>query len=141
GGLNFDSLSQRIHPAESRVRRLAAETPAAFVAFDLLALDDVSHLDAPFTERRRLLEEAVGGAAVAPSTGVATPPDAGIPAGSVYITPASTDRGHADEWFNRFEGAGLDGVVAKRSDDAYVPGKRILVKVKHERTAECVVAG
>ena len=122
-GLDFDALLQRIHPAESRVRRLAAETPASYVAFDLLALDDEVLLDTPLVERRaRLL------AALHPS-----PP--------VYFTPASTERATAEEWFGRFEGAGLDGVVAKRLDDPYQPDKRALVKVKHERTADCAVAG
>jgi ATP-dependent DNA ligase len=122
-GLDFDALLQRIHPAESRIRRLAAETPASYVAFDLLALGDDSLLDTPLVERReRLL------AALHPS-----PP--------VFFTPASTDRATAEDWFGRFEGAGLDGVVAKRLDEPYQPDKRALVKVKHERTADCAVAG
>ena len=122
-GLDFDALLQRIHPAESRVRRLAAETPASFIAFDLLAIDDDALLDQPLSARREALQRAVH------------------PAPPVYLTPASTDAAVAQEWFGRFEGAGLDGVVAKRLDDPYQPDKRALVKVKHERTADCVVAG
>ena len=122
-GLDFDALQQRIHPAESRVRRLAAETPTSFVAFDLLAVDDEVLLDQPYDERRRRLEQHI------PTTA------------SVHLTPVTSDREQAATWFQRFEGAGLDGVVAKRWDEPYTPGKRALVKVKHERTAECVVAG
>jgi ATP-dependent DNA ligase len=122
-GLDFDALLQRIHPAESRVRRLAAETPASYVAFDLLARDDVSLLERPLRERRDALHEAIS------------------PRPPVHLTPATTDRATAADWFARFEGAGLDGVVAKRLDDPYQQDKRALVKVKHERTAECVVAG
>lgn len=123
GGLNFDSLSQRIHPAASRVELLAQTTPASFVAFDVLAADDEVHLGDLFSDRRRLLE------------GLLTT------TGSVHLTPISEDDAKAQEWFTAFEGAGLDGVVAKRGDDPYTPGKRTLVKVKHERTADCVVAG
>src|SRR5215217_2973288 len=122
-GLDFDALLQRIHPAESRIRRLAAETPASFVAFDLLALDDDSLLERPLSERRAELVRVLR------------------PAPPVHLTPASTDPATAAEWFGRFEGAGLDGVVAKRLDDPYQPDKRALVKVKHERTADCAVAG
>ncbi len=122
-GLNFDALLQRIHPAQSRVDRLAAETPAAFVAFDLLADGDRSLLDEPMAARRAELVARVAPNAV------------------VHITPASTTRSVAEEWFGRFEGAGLDGVVAKPLDGAYLPGKRALIKVKHERTADCAVAG
>jgi ATP-dependent DNA ligase len=122
-GLDFDALLQRIHPAESRVRRLAAETPASYVAFDLLALGDDVLLDAPLSQRRSQLLRVLR------------------PEPPVHLTPASTDRAVAAEWFGRFEGAGLDGVVAKRLDDPYQPDKRALVKVKHERTAECAVAG
>jgi ATP-dependent DNA ligase len=123
-GLDFDVLSQRIHPAESRVRRLAAETPAAFVAFDLLALGDTDHRGAPFSERRALLAGAVDGSA----------PD-------VHLTPLTTDADVARDWFTRFEGAGLDGVVAKAATQAYLEGQRVMMKVKHERTADFVVAG
>ncbi|MBA3289427.1 MAG: ATP-dependent DNA ligase [Acidimicrobiia bacterium] len=122
-GLDFDALLQRIHPAESRVRRLAGETPASFVAFDLLALGADVLLERPLVDRRAALLDALD------------------PSPPIYITPASTERRHAEEWFRRFEGAGLDGVVAKRLADPYQPDKRVLVKVKHERTAECVVAG
>jgi len=125
-GLDFDALSQRVHPAESRVRLLAEKTPASFVAFDLLAIDDRDLRKEPFHERRRLLESAIGEAG--PSLGV-------------HLTPATRDRALAEAWFARFEGAGLDGVVAKAADLAYVAGKRVMVKVKHERTAEFVVGG
>ena len=125
-GLDFDALSQRVHPAESRVRLLAEKTPASFVAFDLLALDDRDLRQEPFHERRRLLENVIGEAG--PSVGV-------------HLTPATRDRSLAEDWFARFEGAGLDGVVAKAADLAYVAGKRVMVKVKHERTAEFVVGG
>ena len=123
-GLDFDALLQRIHPAESRVRRLAAETPASFVAFDLLALGDESLLDTPLVERRARLTEVLAHAA--------TP---------VFLCPSTTDHATAERWFVEFEGAGLDGVVAKRLDDPYTPDKRTLVKVKHVRTADCAVAG
>lgn len=123
-GLDFDALLQRIHPAESRVRRLAAETPASFVAFDLLALDGRVLLDAPLRERSSLLHEALAH--------VSSP---------VYRCPFTLEAEVARRWFHEFEGAGLDGVVAKRLDDPYTPDKRTLVKVKHRRTADCVVAG
>ena len=122
-GLDFDALQQRIHPAESRVRMLAEQTPASFVAFDLLALDDIDLMSTMFGERRALLEQHL------------------TPNASVHLTPATTDPVIAERWFTRFEGAGLDGVMAKRLDGGYTPDKRSLVKVKHERTAECVVAG
>ncbi|MGB9378271.1 MAG: ATP-dependent DNA ligase [Mycobacteriales bacterium] len=122
--LDFEALLQRIHPAESRVTKLAAETPAAFVAFDLLALEDISHLSTPFAQRRAALQEAMSGA--------------GAP---IHLTAATTDLDLAREWFDTFEGAGLDGVVAKPADTRYVPDKRLMFKVKHERTADCVVAG
>ena len=123
-GLDFDALQQRIHPAESRVRMLAEQTPAEFVAFDLLALDDDDHLmHTAFGERRALLEQHL------------------TPNASVHLTPATTDPAIAERWFTRFEGAGLDGVMAKPLDGVYTPDKRTLVKVKHERTADCAVAG
>jgi ATP-dependent DNA ligase len=122
--LDFDSLLLRIHPAESRVRMLAGETPASFVAWDILALDDEDLRDAPQSERRERLAGLLGSA---------DPP--------IHVTPATRDRATAADWFDRFEGAGLDGVVAKRLDARYQPGKRAMVKVKHERTADCVVAG
>lgn len=123
-GLDFDTLLQRLHPAESRVARLAEESPAVFVAFDLLALGDRSLLEAPLAERRSLLIESVAETS-----------------GTVRRTPATVDIERARHWFEVFEGAGLDGIVAKRLDGPYVPDKRVMVKVKHERTAECVVAG
>jgi len=124
GALDFEALLLRIHPAASRVRMLAAETPASYVAWDLLALGDEDLRAVPQDERRTCLGSALCGA---------RPP--------VYLTPATTDRSTAADWFERFEGAGLDGVVAKRLDGFYLPGKRAMVKVKHERTADCVVAG
>jgi ATP-dependent DNA ligase len=124
GGLDFDALTQRIHPAASRVRLLAETTPASFVAFDLLALGDDDLRDTGYAERRRALEKALRKAA---------PP--------VHVTPATTDPAVARDWFDRFEGAGLDGVVAKAADLRYRPGERVMLKVKHERTADCVVGG
>lgn len=122
--LDFDALQQRIHPAASRVRLLAGQTPASFVAFDLLALDDEDLMRTPFRERRARLVEALAGA---------RPP--------VHVTPATGDMDEAQRWFTQFEGAGLDGVVAKPLDGAYQPDKRAMFKIKHERTADCVVAG
>ena len=126
GGLDFDALLQRIHPAESRIKRLAGETPASFVAFDLLAQGDENLCGLPFAERRSRLEALLPGRA------------AGDP---VQITPQTTDVALAADWLDRFEGAGLDGVVAKSPDVTYQPGKRVMWKIKHERTADCVVAG
>lgn len=123
-GLDFDALLQRLHPAESRVRKLATATPASFVAFDLLASGETDTRPLPFSERRLLLEQALGSA---------RPP--------VHLTPSTTDPRIALDWFSRFEGAGLDGVVAKRADLPYREGERVMVKVKHERTADCVVGG
>jgi ATP-dependent DNA ligase len=123
--LDFEALQQRIHPADSRVRMLAEKTPASFVAFDLLALGDEDCTLWPFERRRALLEEALAEAA---------PP--------VYLTPTTRDRDVALGWFSQFEGAGLDGIVAKLLDDGgYQPDKRVMFKIKHERTADCVVAG
>jgi DNA ligase D-like protein (predicted polymerase) len=122
--LDFDLLSQRIHPAASRVRKLSVETPARFVAFDLLALGDDDLTGRPFSERRSLLEDALAGA---------RPP--------IHLTPATSDRDTASAWFTEFEGAGLDGLVAKPADAPYEPGRRTMLKIKHERTADCVVAG
>jgi ATP-dependent DNA ligase len=124
GGLDFDALLNRIHPAASRVELLAEQTPASYVAFDLLALGDDDLRSRPFAERRRLLEQALAGSG---------PP--------VHLTPMTTDPAVAADWFARFEGAGLDGVVAKGVDLAYVEDKRLMLKVKHDRTADCVVAG
>ncbi|MHA7264624.1 ATP-dependent DNA ligase [Arthrobacter sp. TMN-37] len=122
--LDFEGLQQRIHPAASRIALLSRETPASFIAFDLLALGDEDLTGRPFEERRRLLEEHLAGA---------RPP--------VHVTPASADRAVAEEWFTQFEGAGLDGIIAKPLNGSYEPNKRTLFKVKHERTADCVVAG
>jgi len=124
GGLEFESLLQRIHPAASRVNMLAETTPASFVGFDLLAVDDRDLRPEPLEERRRRLEAALSGAE--------TP---------VHLTPATSDADEAEDWFSRFEGAGLDGVVAKDLTLPYREGERVMVKVKHERTADCVVAG
>jgi len=124
GRLDFDALLERIHPADSRVRHLAEVTPASFVAFDLLALDSASLMEAPQRDRREALTLALR--------------DADAP---VFVTIASDDLAVAQDWFDRFEGAGLDGVVAKPQDLPYGPGARTMVKVKHERTADCVVAG
>jgi ATP-dependent DNA ligase len=122
-GLDFDTLLLRIHPAASRIKLLAHQTPASFVAFDLLAADGQNLMTTPQSERRRRLEAALSNT---------QPP--------VYLTSATTDRERAAQWFERFEGAGLDGVVAKRLDGLYVPGDRVMLKVKHQRTADCVVA-
>lgn len=122
--LNFEALQQRIHPAETRINMLAETTPAAFVAFDLLAIDDRDIRDEPFGERRRLLAEALSGCA---------PP--------IHLTPTTTDHDLAAEWFRDFEGAGLDGLIAKPIDDGYVENKRTQFKVKHIRSADAVVAG
>jgi ATP-dependent DNA ligase len=124
GELQFESLLLRIHPAASRVRMLAAESPASFVAWDLLAIDDEDLRAVAQGERRARLETALAGV---------EPP--------VHLTPATTDRALAEDWFHRFEGAGLDGVIAKRLSDKYQPGKRAMLKIKHQRTADCVVAG
>jgi len=123
-GLDFDALLMRIHPAESRIKKLAAETPSSFVAFDLLADGARDLRAAPFGERRTLLEAALAG--------VAAP---------AFLTPATRDRAEALDWFERFEGAGLDGVVAKRIDEPYQPDVRAMIKVKHLRTVDCVVGG
>jgi len=124
GGLDFEALQLRIHPAESRIRMLAKELPASFVAFDLLALGDDDLRSRPFSERRAALEQALAGA---------TPP--------IHLTPATADRAVAEDWFNRFEGAGLDGVVAKPVHLPYREDERVMLKVKHQRTVDCVVAG
>jgi ATP-dependent DNA ligase len=123
GALDFESLQLRLHPAASRVQRLSTELPASFVAWDLLALDDLDLRDRPFEERRAALLAHLR------------------PHDRVRATPATTDPAVAQDWFARFEGAGLDGVMAKRTDQAYQPGKRAMVKVKHVRTLDCVVAG
>ena len=120
-GLDFEALLQRVHPAASRVALLSRQTPALLVVFDLLALGEEDLRELPFSERRKLLDSIV---------------EAGV-----YLTPQTDDLVEAQRWFAQFEGAGLDGVVAKDPSSAYLPGKRVMVKVKHERTADCVVAG
>lgn len=124
GTLDFEALLQRIHPAKSRVDRLAAETPASFVAFDLLALGDEDLTAEPFAARRARLEQALSGARA-----------------PVYLTSVTRELAKAQSWFESFEGAGLDGVVAKPADTAYQQDVRAMLKIKHERTADCVVAG
>jgi ATP-dependent DNA ligase len=123
-GLDFDLLQLRLHPAASRVAKLAAETPSAFVAFDVLAADGEDVRGRPQHERRAILERLLAGVA---------PP--------IHVTPVTQDHATAVEWLARFEGAGLDGVIAKPVDAAYQPGKRAMLKIKHARTADCVVAG
>jgi ATP-dependent DNA ligase len=123
-GLDFDALQLRLHPAASRVQKLAAETPASFVAFDLLAEGDEDLRGRPQSERRARLEAALA-----------------APAPGVHLTPCTRERRVAEDWFHRFEGAGLDGVIAKHESTPYQPGKRVMLKVKHARTADCAVAG
>jgi ATP-dependent DNA ligase len=123
-GLDFWALQQRLHPAASRVNLLAERTPASFVAFDLLALGDEDYTARPFRDRRAALERALNDA---------NPP--------IHVTPITTDEALAQLWFEQFEGAGLDGLIAKDGDDAYHPNKRVMRKIKHERTADCVLAG
>ncbi|MGH3500795.1 MAG: ATP-dependent DNA ligase [Nocardioidaceae bacterium] len=124
GRLEFERLLERIHPADSRVRMLAESTPASYVAFDLLAIDDETLLDTPQGQRRRRLEKALDQTAA-----------------PFHLTPATQDQATAQAWFDSFEGAGLDGVVAKPRAASYQPGGRSLIKVKHVRTADVVVAG
>jgi ATP-dependent DNA ligase len=124
GALDFEALQLRLHPAASRVKKLADELPASVVLWDLLCLGDQSLLTKPFKDRRALLESNLGKAA---------PP--------IYLTPATLDRDLAADWFRRFEGAGLDGVMAKSATGTYEPNKRVMFKVKHERECDCVVAG
>ncbi|MGW0637315.1 ATP-dependent DNA ligase [Nocardia salmonicida] len=123
-GLDFDTLQQRLHPAASRVNKLAAETPASFVAFDLLALGDRDLTTEPFAQRRRELESLLDAAP-----------------GRIHLTPITQDPDVAQDWFTRFEGAGFDGVMAKSDELIYLQDKRVMLKIKHERTADCVVAG
>ncbi len=124
GGLDFEALLLRIHPAASRVKLLAEQSPASFVAWDLLAHGKKDLREEPLEERRARLEEVLGDA----------PPP-------VHLSPATRDRAVAEDWFQRFEGAGLDGVMAKRLEEPYQAGARTMIKVKHKRTADCVVAG
>jgi ATP-dependent DNA ligase len=123
-GLDFEALQQRIHPAKSRVDLLAQRTPASFIAFDLLAIEDEDLTRRPFEERRAALERALAGARR-----------------SVHLTPTTRDLEQAERWFTEFEGAGLDGVIAKPLDIAYEQDKRVMFKIKHTRTADCVLAG
>src|SRR5262245_30603545 len=123
-GLDFDALQLRLHPAASRVAKLAQASPSSFVAFDALAADGKSILSKPQLERRLALERLLA---------KVKPP--------VYLTPMTRDRKKAAEWLERFEGAGLDGVIAKPDTQPYVPGKRTMFKIKHARTADCVVGG
>lgn len=124
GGLDFEALQLRLHPAASRVRMLAEKTPASFIAFDLLALDDTDYTARPFAERRAALVGALAGCGP-----------------TFHVTPATLDVATARRWFDEFEGAGLDGVIAKPLDGHYLPDKRVMFKIKHQRTADCVVAG
>ncbi len=123
-GLDFDALQQRVHPAPSRIARLAKETPSAFIAFDLLAAGGKSVMALPQSERRTRLERLIA---------TAKPP--------LYLTPMTRDRAVAQQWLEQFEGAGLDGVMAKPESSPYLPAKRAMFKIKHSRTADCVVAG
>lgn len=123
-GLDFEALLLRIHPAASRVKLLAKQSPASYVAWDILALGNDDLRNATLAERRERLEAALGKAQQ-----------------PVHLSPATADRGLAEDWFRRFEGAGLDGVMAKRLNEPYRPGERTMIKVKHKRTADCVVAG
>jgi ATP-dependent DNA ligase len=122
--LDFDALQMRIHPAASRVKMLSEQTPASFVAFDALFAGGRDLRATPFGERRRILESSLG---------KTDPP--------LYVTPATDDPALAQDWFDRFEGAGLDGVIAKRTDETYKPGARAMIKIKHLRTVDCVVGG
>lgn len=123
-GLDFDTLQNRLHPAASRVRKLSVETPAAYIPFDLLALGDDDLTERPFHERRRLLETILD-----------------TPHEGIHLTPLTYDPDLAQDWFTRFEGAGFDGVIVKSRDLPYRQNKRVMIKVKHQRTADCVVAG
>ncbi|HEY6117267.1 MAG TPA: ATP-dependent DNA ligase [Candidatus Dormibacteraeota bacterium] len=123
-GLDFGALQQRVHPAESRVKMLAEATPAWFIAFDLLAEGDEDLRSLPLGDRRKRLETLLKGV---------KPP--------IFLTPYTRDPQTAEDWFDKFEGAGLDGLIAKSSDGTYIPGKRLWVKIKHKRTADCVVIG
>jgi ATP-dependent DNA ligase len=123
GRLDFDALTERIHPADSRVRLLAGQTPARFVAFDVLALGDDDVMPLPTRERRAVLTDAI------------------TPAAGLHVTPATPDPVTAREWFTVFEGAGLDGIIGKPMAGPYEPNKRTMIKFKHTRTADCVVAG
>ncbi|HKD00941.1 MAG TPA: ATP-dependent DNA ligase [Terriglobales bacterium] len=122
--LDFDALQLRLHPAASRAKLLSQQTPASFVFFDLLCRDDRDLCSEPFEIRRRELELLLANSAA-----------------PIHLTPATRDRRIAEDWFRRFEGAGLDGVIAKPADGTYQPDKRVMLKIKHERDCDCVVAG
>jgi ATP-dependent DNA ligase len=122
--LDFEALQLRIHPAASRVGLLSVQTPARFIAFDLLALGEENYMERPFSQRRAVLEQVLAGVG---------PP--------IHLTWVTTDHDTAAGWFSQFEGAGLDGLIAKPADGVYEPDRRVMLKVKHERTADCVVAG
>src|SRR5438552_3980892 len=122
-GLDFDALQLRLHPAQSRTAKLARETPASFIAFDALAVDGNNIMSTPQWDRRSILDKMLKSKA------------------PLYVTPMTTEHRLAADWLRQFEGAGLDGVIAKRRDLPYQPGKRAMLKVKHVRTADCVVAG
>jgi ATP-dependent DNA ligase len=122
--LSWESLSQRIHPAESRIQKLAIETPASFIGFDLLAENGASLMDAPFSQRRAALERVLAGAKA-----------------PLHLSQTTRDADLARRWLVEFEGAGLDGVIAKQLDSPYQPGKRVFLKIKHERTADVVLIG
>jgi ATP-dependent DNA ligase len=124
GAVDFDLLSLRVHPAKSRVDKLSTEIPALFVAFDLIAIDGQDICEQPFDVRRARLVEALDGKGK-----------------GIYVTPMTPDPAEAQVWFERWEGAGLDGVMAKKGDDTYHPGQRTMLKIKHERTIDCAVAG
>jgi ATP-dependent DNA ligase len=123
GRLSFDALSERVHPAASRIELLSQQNPSSFIAFDLLAIEDTLLLEVPFDQRRETLEREV-------RTG-----------SNVHLTPITRDPDVAARWFEIFEGAGLDGLICKAADGLYTPGKRTMLKIKHARTADCVVAG
>jgi ATP-dependent DNA ligase len=138
GGFNFDLLTQRIHPAASRVKMLSETTPGGFIAFDLLSVGDRSLMEEPLSVRREELLKLIPSEASGPQEvfdRLAADPR------SVFVTPQTTQVEVARPWLVDFEDRGLDGVVAKRADGVYVPGKRVMVKIKHERTADCIVGG
>ncbi|MDP9066733.1 MAG: ATP-dependent DNA ligase [Actinomycetota bacterium] len=147
-GLDFEALLLRIHPAESRVKKLAAESPSSFVAFDLLARGSRDLRDEALEDRRKELEDALGGAVHLPRGTTSSGPELetavieSLAEGpKLALTPQTDDRRLAEVWFEVFEGAGLDGIIAKKNDQRYLPGERAMVKLKHQRTADCVIGG
>ncbi|MFN2526070.1 MAG: ATP-dependent DNA ligase [Actinomycetota bacterium] len=139
-GLDFDALQQRIHPAQSRVEMLAAKTPTSFIAFDLLALAGRNLMESAFQIRRAKLEEGLGKKAMFTKNG--NKEITGLRGKTkILLTPQTADLDEARSWFAEFESVGLDGLIAKRAEGPYVPGKRVMVKIKHQRTADCVVGG